>query len=194
MPYTSAQVLDLVRLGESPTLELKSSIPRVDDLARLISAFSNTAGGTIIVGITERGEVPGVNTPDLARVFHRALGALIGAPRVDLESVSINGKDVGVVTIENGRTVTVSDFGAYQRIGSALRAMSAPAITNALREPGQPTDQITVMAKAIARLTVTVESMNTQLENSNSPLTRVRDHIISGVIGAIIGIVLGKLF
>ena len=43
----------LLSQPESETLEFKRELPASSDLAVLISAFYNTAGGTLIVGVDD---------------------------------------------------------------------------------------------------------------------------------------------
>jgi ATP-dependent DNA helicase RecG len=47
---------------ESETIELKEIV--VDDIKQCIVAFVNTRGGTLYIGITDQGEVVGVDNPD----------------------------------------------------------------------------------------------------------------------------------
>ncbi|MEM1547312.1 MAG: ATP-binding protein [Candidatus Methanomethylicia archaeon] len=45
---------------ENETLEFKSSLSDLDDILATISAFSNTKGGTILIGVDDDGSVVGV--------------------------------------------------------------------------------------------------------------------------------------
>ncbi len=52
----------MARSGESLTVEFKRQIPKLERLARSLSAFSNSSGGTIFFGIDEDGEVVGLES------------------------------------------------------------------------------------------------------------------------------------
>jgi predicted HTH transcriptional regulator len=51
------------KLTESETVELKSSLSERHEILDTISAFSNTKGGVIYVGIDPQGRVIGINSP-----------------------------------------------------------------------------------------------------------------------------------
>ena len=52
---------EMIRLGESENLEFKESLSLRDEIGKAISAFSNTNGGVILVGVTDVGSVIGVD-------------------------------------------------------------------------------------------------------------------------------------
>lgn len=52
---TAKKWSNLVRGGESLTVEFKRQVPKLERLARSLSAFSNSAGGTIFFGVTDDG-------------------------------------------------------------------------------------------------------------------------------------------
>jgi len=48
---------DLLKEGESDTVEFKPSLSQMDKITHSISAFSNAKGGTVVVGVSDKGEV-----------------------------------------------------------------------------------------------------------------------------------------
>jgi len=50
----------LIKQGESEKLEFKKSLAEREEILRTITAFSNTSGGTIIIGIDERKNIIGI--------------------------------------------------------------------------------------------------------------------------------------
>jgi ATP-dependent DNA helicase RecG len=50
----------LIRQGESEILEFKKSIGEWKEIIKTISAFANTKGGIILVGISSKGTASGV--------------------------------------------------------------------------------------------------------------------------------------
>ncbi|HPF01396.1 MAG TPA: putative DNA binding domain-containing protein [Bacteroidales bacterium] len=59
---TIDKIKDLIFQGESEILELKSSFTK--DVILTIVAFSNTKGGTIIIGCNDKREITGVDLSD----------------------------------------------------------------------------------------------------------------------------------
>ncbi|HEC67333.1 MAG TPA: ATP-binding protein, partial [Candidatus Desulfofervidus auxilii] len=51
----------LIERGESESLEFKPSLSQTKDIVETISAFSNTKGGSIIIGVDDKGKVIGVS-------------------------------------------------------------------------------------------------------------------------------------
>ena len=49
-----------IKSGESLTVEFKRQIPKLERLARTLSAFSNSTGGTLFIGIDDMGDPVGV--------------------------------------------------------------------------------------------------------------------------------------
>jgi predicted HTH transcriptional regulator len=73
-------------------------------LATLISAFVNTNGGTIIVGIEEGGRILGIDNAASARSrIEQAIKAVSPSVHVETETVIVDGKSVLVVTVPKGR-------------------------------------------------------------------------------------------
>lgn len=50
----------LILQGESGTLEFKESLQLKDEIGETVSAFSSSKGGIILVGISDKGEIKGV--------------------------------------------------------------------------------------------------------------------------------------
>ncbi|RIV19831.1 ATP-binding protein [Fibrisoma montanum] len=59
MPYN---LTELIEQGEGTRLEFKSSISASHRIARTLTAFANTVGGVLIVGVTDDGKIAGVDS------------------------------------------------------------------------------------------------------------------------------------
>jgi len=75
--FQPQQVRDLRRLvaqGENTFLEFKRKAASPDQIVREMIAFSNAKGGTLLVGITDEGELAGLKYPeDESHVIHKSL-------------------------------------------------------------------------------------------------------------------------
>ncbi len=60
---TFTQILQWIDQGEGTNLEFKMQITHLSKIAKTLCAFANTKGGTLVVGITDDGEMVGVIDP-----------------------------------------------------------------------------------------------------------------------------------
>ena len=51
----------IIKKGESEIIEFKPSLSDIKDIIIAISAFSNTKGGTILIGVSDDGKIQGVS-------------------------------------------------------------------------------------------------------------------------------------
>ena len=61
----------MIDAGEGKNLEFKQSLPSGEKLAKSIIAFANMSGGKIIVGITDRKEVVGIDAEGIPEEMDR---------------------------------------------------------------------------------------------------------------------------
>lgn len=58
------QLKTLVARGEGTHLEFKKNTSNPQQVVRELIAFANTKGGTLLIGVSDQGAIPGVNHPD----------------------------------------------------------------------------------------------------------------------------------
>ncbi len=116
-------------LTESETLELKESFnQRAIETA---GAFANTGGGTILVGVDERGTVKGacITEEVLKDWANRISNASEPTLIPDVSMIDVNGNIVGVVTIKEFPMKPVAIRGrCYRRVGPSNRQMTPTEI------------------------------------------------------------------
>ena len=61
----------LIAKGENDTVEFKRTLPPDEDVARNLSAFANTGGGTLIIGVSDNGQLLGLSPQDAERAQKR---------------------------------------------------------------------------------------------------------------------------
>jgi len=114
--------------GESETLEFKESTSEWKEIVKTVSGFANTNGGIILIGITDKGIVSGVQIgnrtiEDLANKIKENTDPKIFA-RISVED--IQEKKIIVITINQNKSKPVFAFDkVYKRIGkSTVRVTS----------------------------------------------------------------------
>lgn len=75
---------------EGPEDEWKQQVPRPDRMARTVAAFSNGTGGRIWIGITDQGEVLGVDSEAACERIRLAVALVDPSPRVSFQRLELS--------------------------------------------------------------------------------------------------------
>ncbi|MBN8498473.1 MAG: putative DNA binding domain-containing protein [Candidatus Accumulibacter sp.] len=120
------RLADLVRQGESATLEFKKSTAEKDRACRTLCAFANGQGGQLVFGVTSAGKVVGQQVTDrtleeLAQEFQGFEPPLmLSIERIDLD----NGLQALVVhTLRKGNPSFTFRGVTYERVLNTTRVM-----------------------------------------------------------------------
>jgi len=99
----------LVELGENQTQDFKFEISDSKKIARTLSAFSNTDGGKLLIGVKDNGSIAGVRSEEEKHMLVAA-AEMYCQPEVALEFTEwkINGKQVLEVDIYRNREYLTS--------------------------------------------------------------------------------------
>lgn len=63
-----SELLERIELGEDSTTQFKENINNNTSLAEELVAFSNASGGTIFIGVSDKGEITGLTAEDVRRL------------------------------------------------------------------------------------------------------------------------------
>jgi ATP-dependent DNA helicase RecG len=121
-------VANLVRGGESDTIEFKSQIPKSQEAIAIATvAFANRKGGRIFVGVDNDGQIvgcPGANVKDTLTSILRDRCE----PPVEfaVAEATVDGKLVYIVTVPEGKDkpYQVKEKGFYLRTGATNRLVT----------------------------------------------------------------------
>ncbi len=132
---------DLVRQGESDTLEFKKSTALLDGAAQTLCGFLNGKGGTVLIGVTSEGKLSGQNVTDnTLQEIARFLAKLEPHAQVDIDRVTIGLDKEVVILISGFRKCDIPyiwDGRPYQRIGSTTSRMPQSVYQRLLLERDQ---------------------------------------------------------
>ncbi len=133
-----------IQKGESKTLELKEALPKGEQIAKTVIAFSNTSGGKLIIGVNDKREVVGIDDNALFELQDR-VAAIISdscSPGIlpEIYSVNISGKVVLVIELVRGnlkpyflKSMGKAD-GTFIRIGATNRQADLETIAELERQ------------------------------------------------------------
>lgn len=187
----------LIASGESETVEIKSGIRDPDELARHIAALANREGGIILVGVDEQHRsIPGAELSRMVVLLRDALDRLRPEPQAGINSVSLDGESVVVIEVHRSNMPPVLMRGAaYVRAGAHTQAMSAADIRHQLARVQTPLDQqVERLSDAVASQTAQIEQLTAEIQRGSRWTSRLREWLIGGVIGAILGQIVSMLF
>ncbi len=92
----------LIAQGEHSTLEFKSTIDSAARIAKTLAAFANTKGGTLLVGVSDNGNIMGISSElqEMQKIEQAA--QFLCDPPIELsyQTQTIGSKQVLIVTIE----------------------------------------------------------------------------------------------
>ncbi len=101
------QLLKEIQTGEDSTRQFKVDVKNVDSLASEMVAFSNSQGGTILIGVDDNGKTVGLAASDVKRINQLISNAASQHVRSPISPLTKNvpvaaGKTVIVLTVPEG--------------------------------------------------------------------------------------------
>ena len=135
---TRTELLRLIRGGEDTYLELKVKLSNPERIAQEVVALANTAGGTILFGITDQLRIEGVRYPEtvqneIVRICREEIYPPL-VPFLDIISFD-NDKRIVALDIEGKRRPYRTKEGRfYLRIGSEKREATREELSALLDE------------------------------------------------------------
>jgi len=187
----TSDIHGLLAQGENARLEFKGSIREPGELAKLIGAFANAGGGTIVIGVREPAEIIGTDVERVRQLYERAIEKLEPRAHTSFTSINVDGKPIAVIEVDKADGLVLAESGAYTRVGASLQPMTESDVSRALTlaQAGQP-DQLEVLSRAITAQTHRIEDLSTALAKAHSWRGKVLDYVIGGIVGAVLGYLL----
>ena len=127
----SERLLELISKGESQTLEFKTSFQK--EVIASIVAFTNAKGGMVFIGVSDKGEVIGIDLqPESIQSWINQVKQNTSPSVVpDMSVIHIDGKDVVVIEVKEYPIKPVSYKNRYMiRKSNSNHTMSMEEIAN----------------------------------------------------------------
>lgn len=183
------QLLKVLSEPEGAKLEFKEKAPNPDIMGRIISAFSNSDGGTILLGVGSKGAVFGVkNIDDAKTTISKALDLIKPRPAVKTHVETVDGKSVIVIDIKKSEEAphAVNNL-LYQRDGTSVVPVDSASLYTSITEHS---NVLSSVQRNIMRLTDVIENQNKQLMYDQGWRAKLPDMLIGGLIGAAISLLI----
>jgi ATP-dependent DNA helicase RecG len=141
-----ADLRKLIKCGESETVEFKASFDK--EILETSAAFANTKGGVILIGISDRDEIKGIQIgKETLRDWANQISQST-EPRIipEIEIGTIDGKNVVVIWIKEFPIKPVSVKGrCFRRVGNSNRVVQTHEIVEMhLQSTGMSWDRLPV--------------------------------------------------
>jgi ATP-dependent DNA helicase RecG len=135
---TRSELLRLIKGGEDTYLEFKVKLSNIEKITQGIVALANTAGGTIIFGVTDQLRIEGVPDPEavrdeLVRICREDIVPTL-VPMIDIIAFD-SGKRVVAIDVEGrNRPYRTRDGRFYMRFGAEKREVAREQLSMWLDE------------------------------------------------------------
>jgi predicted HTH transcriptional regulator len=138
------ELLQIIKGGESSTVQFKERLPHHDSLAHEMIAFANSHGGLLLVGINDKnGDIKGLSFSEIqqsnSQIVNIASQKIFPPIYVFTETVSVEDQNIIAVKIEEGTDKPYKDRDGiiYVKNGSDKRKVTSnDEISRLLREGG----------------------------------------------------------
>ena len=120
-------VLKLIGTSESMKIEWKPSLSQINEIIESVTAFANTEGGRLFVGVAKDGKVVGlaIGKDTIESLVNRI--AQHTEPKIHprISVIKLGGKEIIVIDVKESRDHLVLAFGRpYKRVGRSTVKMS----------------------------------------------------------------------
>ncbi|MCK5741394.1 MAG: putative DNA binding domain-containing protein, partial [Chlorobi bacterium] len=142
-----SNIIELIKLGESKTLELKKELPKNSSIAKSIIAFSNTSGGRLIIGVDDNRETVGIEDDNIFEIQDKIASLIFDNchPNILPEIYTINHDGILLLVVEVFRGNLLPYYfknegkanGTYMRIGATNRVAGPENIAELERQKNQ---------------------------------------------------------
>ncbi|MBU4189611.1 MAG: helix-turn-helix domain-containing protein [Candidatus Thermoplasmatota archaeon] len=125
------KLVKMIEDGESEKIEFKETFDK--DTIETVVGFANTTGGVILIGVSDKGKVKGVQVGrDSLKDWANHISQITEPTIVpDIKVRKMEGKDIVVINIQEFPVKPVSMKGrCYKRVANSNRVMTAKEITD----------------------------------------------------------------
>jgi len=131
---------ELIHEGESAEVEFKESLSLSEPIGKTISSFSNANGGILIIGVTDSGEIKGVELGEntLEQLANRIKQHTDPKIYPSINTENIEEKDLVIIEVNESQEKPVFYRGnAYKRVGKSTHRLNSSEIRKLAKNSGK---------------------------------------------------------
>lgn len=136
---TQQELMEMISKGESPYIEFKEENIKPNDLAGEIVSFANMEGGTIIIGVSDDGEIKGITIENIEeRIMNICRNNCFPNIIPIYQEIIVDDAKVAVLTILKGvnKPYYTVDNKYYIRVGTTKRIASREELMRLFQASG----------------------------------------------------------
>ncbi|MFM7925766.1 MAG: RNA-binding domain-containing protein [Planctomycetaceae bacterium] len=136
---TPKKLLQLLRLGENSQVEFKTDLQAVDSIGKHVCAFLNSAGGYIVCGVSDKGQITGVDITDARLLtFEKKLHDMLSpSSLVSVQRQQVKKLQVVIIEVPKGSDIPYSFRNViYIRSGETTEVASSNVIRDMVLASG----------------------------------------------------------
>ena len=163
-------LLSLIREGEHQQQDFKYHVSDACKLAKSVSAFANTDGGRLLIGVRDDGHLSGVRSEEEIFMMHQATYKFCKPePSIKFDTFHIDGRTIVIATVppSDKRPVCAQDdegrMRAYIRIADE-NIVASPVLLALWRESQKPQGSVLTYNDDIKRLLNVMEGCQTLIQ------------------------------
>ena len=191
--HTPQSVAQLLTQAEGPTLEFKVNTPLPESLARLLSSFANTGGGTVIVGVKEPDVILGTDIGRFEKLVTRAMERLHGQIDVAHYPVEVSGKRLGIIEVAPAKVLVAAPEGYFRRVGDRDEPFNAQQIVQRMSAVPDHGAAIASLSETIAGQSTELSKLRESFEKANSWQRKAFYALLGAIATAVVKLALAAL-
>ncbi|MFO4664444.1 ATP-binding protein [Vibrio cholerae] len=187
----SPNIIEFLEQGESDTVAFL--LPEIEPivLAKTIAAFANSGGGTVLIGVRDWSFNPGIEI-DKAQILTLKAKELLSEPDIfEVENTTFRCLvNICVITVKASPSLVLCNDGAYHRVNRQIKPMNHYEIQRKLK-PNAPS--LSNLSEIIEMQTKKIEELTSELAESGSFKSKLKDHLLGAIVGLVVGVLGGSI-
>lgn len=186
------EILELINHGDNNRVAFRRHTGGPNLLSKIISSFANASGGKLIIGVGDDGKIYGCKKDSVVETFNKAKEKLIPCPKMLIEFVELEKKQIAIISIEKTEKIVASSLGVFKRADNSDERMKTEEISeknlNAAADDFKNT--VDEMAQQITQLTISLDETVKRYQAKNKLSRKIMEWIACGIIGIILSMII----
>ena len=191
------ELKEIIKRGESDTVEFKRNLSSPRNLAVLMASFANSYGGKILIGVTNKSKVRGIeNAQEVINKINETAKLITPLLKPEIEVVKIYENNIVVVFVEPSNIAPHAVQGEYyKRKGNFSCLASIDQLEEIITNRAQKSENSeNVLKEQLHQLLVQNSELAERFKKAQDWKNKLVDYVIGAAIGVSFSIALQAIF